>query len=65
MVKHPAVLILDEPCNGLDDFNRQKVLKLIEILAKAGTSTLLYVNHNQEERIPSILNTLNMKDYNV
>ena len=65
MVKHPAVLILDEPCNGLDDFNRQKVLKLIDILAKAGTSTLLYVNHNQEERIPSILNTLNMKDYNV
>ncbi|GFD91702.1 molybdate ABC transporter ATP-binding protein ModF [Alteromonas sp. KUL156] len=65
MVKHPAVLILDEPCNGLDDFNRQKALKLIDILAKAGTSTLLYVNHNPEERIPSIRNTLNMQDYNV
>ncbi|TKB02416.1 ATP-binding cassette domain-containing protein [Alteromonas portus] len=65
MVKHPAVLILDEPCNGLDDFNRQKALKLIDILAKAGTSTLLYVNHHAEERIPSIQNTLNMKDYNV
>jgi len=34
-------------------------------LAKAGTSTLLYVNHHAEERIPSIHNTLNMKDYNV
>ena len=65
MVKHPAVLILDEPCNGLDDFNRQKALKLIDILARAGTSTLLYVNHHAEERIPSIHNTLNMKDYNV
>jgi molybdate transport system ATP-binding protein len=65
MVKHPALLILDEPCNGLDDFNRQKALKLIDILAKAGTSTLLYVNHNPEECIPSIRNTLNMKDYNV
>ena len=65
MVKHPALLILDEPCNGLDDFNRQKALKLIDILANAGTSTLLYVNHHAEERIPSIHNTLNMKDYNV
>ena len=65
MVKHPALLILDEPCNGLDDFNRQKALKLIDKLAKAGTSTLLYVNHNPEECIPSIRNTLNMKDYNV
>lgn len=65
MVKHPALLILDEPCNGLDDFNRQKALKLIDILAQAGTSTLLYVNHNPEESIPSIRNTLNMKDYNV
>ena len=65
MVKHPALLILDEPCNGLDDFNRQKALKLIDKLAKAGTSTILYVNHNPEECIPSIRNTLNMKDYNV
>ena len=65
MVKHPAVLILDEPLNGLDDFNRQKALKLIDILANAGTSTLLYVNHNSEERIPSIQKTLNMKDYQV
>ena len=28
MVKHPAVLILDEPCNGLDDFNAKKRLSL-------------------------------------
>ena len=61
----PDVLILDEPCNGLDDFNRQKALKLIDILANAGTSTILYVNHNVEERIPSIHHMLNMQDYNV
>jgi molybdate transport system ATP-binding protein len=30
MVKHPPLLILDEPCLGLDDMNRQLVLALIE-----------------------------------
>ena len=34
MVKHPTLLILDEPCNGLDDINRLKVLALIELLAR-------------------------------
>jgi molybdate transport system ATP-binding protein len=65
MVKHPALLILDEPCNGLDDINRLKVLALIELLAREGSTTLLYVNHHQEDVIPSIKNHLSMTDFNV
>jgi len=64
MAKHPALLILDEPCNGLDDINRLKVLALIELLAKGGRTTLLYVNHHQEDGIPSIKNHLSMTDFN-
>ena len=64
MTKHPALLILDEPCNGLDDINRLKVLALIELLAKEGRTTLLYVNHHQEDAIPSIKNHLSMADFN-
>jgi molybdate transport system ATP-binding protein len=64
MVKHPALLILDEPCNGLDDINRLKVLALIDLLARQGCSTLLYVNHHQEDVIPSIKNHLSMVDFN-
>ncbi|MFT2090958.1 molybdate ABC transporter ATP-binding protein ModF [Paraglaciecola sp. 2405UD69-4] len=60
MVKHPSLLILDEPCNGLDDINRLKVLALIELLAREGNTTLLYVNHHQEDVIPSIQNHLDM-----
>ena len=63
MVKHPALLILDEPCNGLDDINRLKVLALIELLARQGTTTLLYVNHHQEDVIPSITRHLSMTDF--
>jgi molybdate transport system ATP-binding protein len=64
MVKHPALLILDEPCNGLDDINRLKVLALIDILAREGRTTLLYVNHHQEDVIPSIKHHLLMTDFN-
>jgi molybdate transport system ATP-binding protein len=63
MVKHPALLILDEPCNGLDDINRIKVLALIDLLAREGSTTLLYVNHHKEDVIPSIQQHLSMTDF--
>lgn len=60
MVKHPALLILDEPCNGLDDINRIKVLTLIELLAREGNTTILYVNHHLDDQIPSIKNNFSL-----
>lgn len=63
MVKRPSLLILDEPCNGLDDVNRTKVLAMLELLARQGGTTLLYVNHHSEDKIAAIDNTLNMRDY--
>jgi molybdate transport system ATP-binding protein len=54
MVKHPPLLILDEPCLGLDDMNRQMVLALIEkICANTGVS-VIYVNHHPEDKIKGI-----------
>ena len=43
MVKHPPLLILDEPCLGLDDMNRQLVLALIERARDAVEAFLLQV----------------------
>ncbi len=60
MVKHPKVLILDEPCLGLDQVNREMVLILIERLAQAGETTLLYVSHRKEDYIPSIKKELHL-----
>ncbi|MFK8084156.1 MAG: molybdate ABC transporter ATP-binding protein ModF [Granulosicoccus sp.] len=54
MVKHPPLLILDEPCLGLDDMNRQLVLALIEKICRSSTTTVLYVNHHAHDRIPGI-----------
>lgn len=54
MVKQPRVLILDEPCQGLDDVHRSMVLSLIDYLGRQGRTQLLYVTHHEEDRIPCI-----------
>lgn len=54
MVKHPPLLILDEPCQGLDELNRVMILKLIDIIASESETTILYVTHHKEDRIESI-----------
>jgi len=54
MVKHPPLLILDEPCLGLDDMNRQLVLALIEKICASGKTTVLYVNHHAEDKVAGI-----------
>ncbi len=54
MVKHPQLLILDEPCQGLDELNRQLVLALIAKVCEQSETTVLYVNHHQEDRVAGI-----------
>jgi len=62
MVKHPPLLVLDEPCLGLDDMNRQRVLALIELICARSDSTVLYVNHHAEDKIKGIDNYLALGD---
>ncbi|MBI6549682.1 molybdate ABC transporter ATP-binding protein ModF [Xenorhabdus lircayensis] len=49
LVKHPALLILDEPLQGLDPLNRQLVLRFIDIMISKGDTQLLFVSHHQED----------------
>lgn len=63
MVKHPPLLILDEPCIGLDEINRQRVLSLIEKICANGTTTVIYVNHHAQDKIQGINQFLAMEDY--
>ena len=51
-VKCPSILILDEPCHGLDENFREKVLNLLETIAESGTTTLLHVTHDPTEVLP-------------
>ncbi len=60
MVKHPPLLVLDEPCLGLDDMNRQRVLALIEKICAGSETAVVYVNHHPEDRISGIDNYLSL-----
>lgn len=63
MVKHPPLLILDEPCLGLDDINRQLVLALIEKICAGSETTVLYVNHRPQDSIRGIERHLAIDEY--
>ncbi len=64
MVKHPHLLILDEPCFGLDDMNRQLVLALIEKICAGSETTVIYVNHHAQDHIEGIENYLALGETN-
>ena len=45
MIKSPPLLILDEPCQGLDRRNRNRVLELVDLVGQNTTTQILYVTH--------------------
>lgn len=49
VIKQPPLLILDEPCHGLDPRHRSEVLTIADYIGKNTGSTLLYVTHDPEE----------------
>ena len=53
MVKSPAMLILDEPFEGLDYANRRMLLDLIDDIGKSTDTSIIYVTH-QRDRLDCI-----------
>lgn len=49
---HPKLLILDEPCSGMDLVSKELFLKYITEKTKKEGTTIIYVSHNTEEFIP-------------
>ncbi|BBO67760.1 molybdate ABC transporter ATP-binding protein ModF [Desulfosarcina alkanivorans] len=49
VVKSPQLLILDEPCAGLDAENRRRVLDLVTHIAARGATGLIFVSHHKKE----------------
>ncbi|MNL63590.1 putative ABC transporter ATP-binding protein YlmA [compost metagenome] len=53
IVKNPELLILDEPCQGLDQQQTKHFNRLVDELCKNGT-TLIYVGHF-EAQVPECI----------
>ena len=49
VVKNPLILILDEPCHGLDEAHREKILSLMNHIGNSGKTTMLHVTHDETE----------------
>jgi molybdate transport system ATP-binding protein len=62
LTARPALLVLDEPCQGLDAVNRQRVLRLVErICSSIGKDmSLIYITHHPEEVVPSVSHVLHL-----
>jgi molybdate transport system ATP-binding protein len=60
LVKKPRLLILDEPCQGLDQAHREFFVREVDALIRAGTTTAIYVTHRSEEIPRSIKRVLRL-----
>ncbi|MBS1665110.1 MAG: ATP-binding cassette domain-containing protein [Bacteroidetes bacterium] len=54
LIKNPPMLILDEPCQGLDEEQTSSFRGLITSLCEAFDTTLIYVSHYRQE-LPSCI----------
>ena len=60
MANDPQLLLLDEPCTGLDGDVRERVLREIERLARNGTQIIMAV-HDADDIVPAVRKVLRIK----
>lgn len=63
MVRRMELLVLDEPCAGLDPVAREHFLSFLEGLIREGSvRSLVLITHHVEEIVPAITHALVLKD---
>ncbi|AXI00487.1 ATP-binding cassette domain-containing protein [Sporosarcina sp. PTS2304] len=61
LMGEPKLLILDEPCSGLDILAREQFLEALKIATESHVH-IVYVTHHIEELVPEITHVLLLKD---
>ena len=62
MVKSPSLLILDEPCQGLDHTQTHSFIGLLNTICTRLHTTLIYVTHLKEEIPPCVVKLIKLED---
>jgi molybdate transport system ATP-binding protein len=60
VVKNPYLLLLDEPCQGLERDQQQTFRQLIDAMAQASDITIVYVTHQTGELPGCIQKSFNL-----
>lgn len=60
MIKNPPLLILDEPCQGLDEDSTRNYLQMLNEITSHSSRTLLYVSHYEDQTPLCITHTLTL-----
>ena len=65
VAQRPTLLVLDEPCQGLDLLSRSRVLSLVDRVCTSTDTTLIYITHHYEEVMPCISHVMHLRGGNV
>jgi molybdate transport system ATP-binding protein len=60
LIKNPALLIFDEPCQGLDEHQQHHFKTLVDTICSISNVTLIYVTHYQHEIPDSVTKVLRL-----
>ena len=62
MIKNPPLLILDEPCQGLDEHQQENFKNLIDTICSNTNITLIYVTHYMHQIPKSVQHVLELNN---
>lgn len=64
LIKNPPLLVLDEPCQGLDEFQTEAFIKLVDDICEKNNTTLIYISHYDNE-VPNCITKILMLENGV
>ena len=62
LIKTPELILLDEPCQGLDSRHRAAFHRALRVALKGHPCALVYITHHQDELPPLVDRVLELKE---